>query len=116
MDASISVAAGDGGELMALSEWLTAEDELRGRVRLARQPIAETQLGALADVLTVALGAGGTGTVLASSSKTWLQVRRTTVRLTITTGRRSISMDVTTAADVEPLLADILNAVSNELP
>ena len=116
MDALISVAAGGAEELIALSEWLAGEDELRGRVRLAPQPIADTQLGAFAEVLIVALGAGGAGTVLASSLKTWLQVRTTTVNLKIIIGSRSVSMDVTTAAAVAPLLAEILSTVNDELP
>jgi len=66
-------------------------------------------------VLTVALEAGGAGTVLASSLKTWLQARRTAVKLTVTTDTRSISMDVTTAAEVEPILAQLLNTVNNEV-
>ncbi len=72
MDAQIWITGGTGGELAALSEWLRDENELRGRVRTVHSPIGDTELGSVTELLTVALGAGGVGTVLASSLKTWL--------------------------------------------
>lgn len=71
-------------ELRALLAWLRLEDELRGRVRIeaAFDPDGREMGGAL-DVLTVALGSGGAGVVLARSLSTWFTHRRSDVKLTI---------------------------------
>lgn len=73
---NISLLDGRPGDLYALSEWLQRGDELRGRVRtLPRQPDPH-EMGATVDTLSVALGSGGAGAVLASALVTWLQTRR----------------------------------------
>ena len=110
MDASIRITAGMGEELAALCRWLGEEDELRGRVRTVRMPIAQTELGSLPELLSVALGAGGAGTVLASSLKTWLTTRRTSATLTVEARGRSVSLDIHTVEQVAPLLEQILDA------
>jgi hypothetical protein len=108
MDAQIWMTDGAGGELAALGEWLQGEDELRGRVRAVPRRIGETELGPVTELLTVALGAGGAGTVLASSLKTWLLTRRTTAKVTVEHGGRSVTLDVETVGEVGPLLEQIL--------
>jgi hypothetical protein len=110
MDARIWVTGGSSEELAALREWLQDEDELRGRVRTVHRPIGETELGPVAELLTVALGAGGAGTVLASSLKTWLLSRRITAKITVETAGRKVTMDIQTAGEVMPLLERILTA------
>jgi hypothetical protein len=80
MDAQIRITGGTGGELADLGGWLGGDGELRGRVRAVRSPIGDAELGSVTELLTVALGAGGAGTVLASSLKTWLMTRRTTAK------------------------------------
>lgn len=62
--------------------------------------------------LGVALGAGGAGTVLASSLKTWLVTRRTTAKITVESAGRSVTLDIQTAAEVAPLLEQILKAAA----
>jgi hypothetical protein len=109
MDAQIRIAGGTGEDLSALAAWLTAEDGLRGRVRLVSSPISETELGSIPDLINVALGAGGAGTVLASSLITWLQSRRTTAKITVESAGRSISLDIKTVREVTPLLEQILH-------
>lgn len=74
------------------------------------RPIGETELGPVAELLTVALGAGGAGTVLASSLKTWLLSRRITAKITVETAGRKVTMDIQTAGEVMPLLERILTA------
>jgi len=108
MDAQIRIADGRSDDLIALREWLSNEDELRGRVRVVDTPPGETELGALPELLTVALGAGGAGTVLASSIATWLRTRRTSAKVTIKSGDRSVTLEIETADDLVPLLREIL--------
>lgn len=110
MDAQIRITGGTGAELINLREWLGGEDELRGRVRTVTTPIANTELGSLPELLTVALGAGGAGTVLASSMKTWLKTRRTSATITVEADGRRISLDIHTLDQVAPLLDQILHA------
>jgi hypothetical protein len=113
MDAQIQVTGGTGEELADLGEWLGDENELRGRVRAVRGPASNTELGPATEMLTVALGAGGAGTVLVSSLKTWLMTRRTTAKITVKSAGRSVTLDIQTAADVTPLLEQILKAAGD---
>jgi Effector Associated Constant Component 1 len=110
MDVQIRSAGGSGEELTALGDWLASEDELRGRLQIAGNPVGDTELGSIPDLLTVALGTGGAGTVLASSLITWLQTRRTTAKITVESAGRSITLDIQTVGEVAPLLRQILRA------
>ncbi|MBU3066405.1 hypothetical protein KO481_33400 [Nocardia sp. NEAU-G5] len=114
MYARIEIDGGDGEDLAALNEWLSGEEDLRGRVRGIRHPIGETELGSAIDVLTVALGAGGAGSVLAASLITWLKTRRTSAKITVTCARRSVTLDIRTVEDVAPLLEQILRDEDRE--
>lgn len=110
MDAEIRIAGGSASELAALAEWLQGEDELRGRIRSVRGPIGETELGPVVELLTVMLGAGGAGTALASSLKTWLLTRRTTAKIIVKSGGRSVALDIQTVDEIGPLLEQLLKA------
>jgi hypothetical protein len=110
MDAQIWIVGGADGELAALGEWLQGEDELRGRIHTTHGAIGETELGSVVELLTVALGAGGAGTVLASSLKTWLMTRKTIAKITVKSGSRSVTLDIQTVDEVAPLLEQILKA------
>jgi hypothetical protein len=110
MDAQIQVVGGADGDLAALGEWLQGEDELRGQVHAVHGATGETELGPVVELLTVALGTGGAGTVLASSLKTWLMTRRTAAVITVKSGKRSVTLDIQTADTVAPLLEQILKA------
>jgi hypothetical protein len=114
MDIKVRVTGGGDGELAALGAWLSDEDELRGRVKIVRGPIGDTELGSLPELLTVALGAGGAGTALATSLRTWLSTRRTSAKITVQAGERSISLDIQTVGDVAPLLERILKAADGD--
>jgi Effector Associated Constant Component 1 len=72
----ISVADGDQADLESLDDWLRGEPELAGQVKAAGSPPTRGHLGALTEVLTVALGSGGAITVLAASLKGWLSLPR----------------------------------------
>jgi Effector Associated Constant Component 1 len=114
MDAQIRIAGGAYGELAALSEWLQGENELRGRIRTVHGAIGETELGPTMELLTVALGAGGAGTVLASSLRTWLLTRKTTAKIVVKSGGRSVTLDIQTVDEVGPLLEQVLKANDDE--
>ena len=104
MDAQIRIMDGTDGDLAALDEWLQGEDELRGRIHVVHGAIGATELGPVVELLTVALGAGGAGTVLASSVKTWLLTRKTTAKIIVKSGGRSVTLDIQTVDEVAPLL------------
>jgi Effector Associated Constant Component 1 len=78
------VGGGSAAGVESLSDWLRGEPELAGRLRVAGPAPGEGELGALADVLMVAVGSGGTLSVLAASLKAWLaQPRRSDVRIRV---------------------------------
>ena len=71
-------------ELESLDDWLRGEPALAGRLRLSGPSPGEGELGAVADALIVAVGSGGTLSVLAASLKAWLtQLRGSDVRIRI---------------------------------
>ncbi|MCX4852107.1 hypothetical protein [Streptomyces sp. NBC_00893] len=67
--------AGTADELRSLHEWLFAEEELRGRVRLVQSPPPPNALGSVPEMLTVALAPGGVSAVLASAAIAWMRHR-----------------------------------------
>ena len=101
--------AGDADDVQSLGAWLGEEAELRGAVRIVGTPITETELGSLPDVVSIALGAGGMGTVLASSLITWLQTRRTVAKITVEAAGRTVTVEIQTLEDVRPLLEEVLH-------
>ena len=112
MDAQIQILGGTDGDFVALGEWLQGEDELRGRIRAIYGAIGETELGPVVELMTVALGAGGAGTVLASSLKTWVlarQPRRSSLSRAV---GRSLWIS-RRAGKVAPLLEQILKAADD---
>ncbi|MFG3532301.1 hypothetical protein ACGF8B_37070 [Streptomyces sp. NPDC047917] len=94
--------------MVALRDWLDSEDDLRGRVRLQRQPPLPGHMGSAMELLTVALGSGGILAVLIQSVCTWATSRGTDVKITISAedGRR-IEVDVQRAADPQALLREV---------
>ncbi|GAA2165045.1 effector-associated constant component EACC1 [Actinomadura napierensis] len=76
--------ADDPDALQSLFDWLRREDEFRGRLLL--EPSGGGvggEMGGLLDVLTIALGSGGAGAVLARSLSTWLTNRHANVKVTV---------------------------------
>jgi Effector Associated Constant Component 1 len=110
----LTVDGADGHtELTSLIDWLRHEVELRGRVRPVDTPPAAGAMGSLASVLTVAVGGGGTLTVLANSLTVWLrQPRRSTVHLSVVkpdgTKVEISGVDVRSPDEIEPLLRECL--------
>ncbi|UGT60349.1 effector-associated constant component EACC1 [Nocardia asteroides] len=75
---------GEHAELIQLLDWFRRDDALRGRAQLHSQPPRDGQMGGVADVVTVALGAGGAGTVLVSSLRAWFATRHSDLSLSLT--------------------------------
>ncbi|WP_051860360.1 effector-associated constant component EACC1 [Streptomyces anulatus] len=76
MSVTVELAGpGASDELRSLHEWLSAEDELRGRVRLVQAPPPPGALGTVAETLTVVLAPGGVTAVLASAAVAWMRHR-----------------------------------------
>lgn len=85
MDVDIRVEGEqDPRALEELGRFLRSERTLTGRVKLARRPVIEGELGAGAfELVSVALGSGGAVSVLAGALNTWLGARRGTISLTV---------------------------------
>ncbi|GAA1969769.1 effector-associated constant component EACC1 [Catenulispora subtropica] len=83
---SIAVAGDDdASDLEALADWLAAEPDLRGLIKVARPVPRPHELGAVVDVLVAAVSTGGAVSVLAGSLKTFLsQPRGAKVRIVVT--------------------------------
>ena len=113
MEARVSLA-GDRriDELESLDDWLGGEPRLAGRVKMSGVAPREGELGSVADVLVVAVGSGGTLSVLAASLHAWLsQPRRSDVRIRVqgSSGRvAEIAADRVDPAQAEALLRQVL--------
>lgn len=106
MELDIAVASVDTPRAVAsLHDWLSRENAFRGRVSVARRPVQPGEMGGIIDVLTVTLGAGGVGAVLAHSLQVWLQQQRSHVKLTIRRpGGSEIEIDASNVRDVQALV------------
>lgn len=119
MEIRISLVNGDRAVgLESLGDWLRGEPELAGRVGVAGTKPRAGELGALGDALVVAVGSGGTLSVLAMSLKSWLsQPRRSDVRIRVEgeTGRVvEISADRVDGERVEALVRQALGSGAPE--
>jgi len=112
MDARIQLFGDDAQKLLPeLRSWLAGEDELRGRISEENPVVESGQMGAITDVLLVALGAHGVGNALAASLSTWIQHHRPSVDIEVTgpNGRRTkISTRDADIADVKALILEVM--------
>jgi hypothetical protein len=118
VEVRISCVGGDrAADVESLSDWLRGEPELAGRLRVAGPMPGEGELGALADVLVVAVGSGGALSVLATSLKAWLaQPRRSDVRIRVQhDGGETVEIDAS-RVDGERVDALIRQALGGRLP
>lgn len=100
----------DETELEDLGNWLANEFELHGAVRRSSQPPETGTMGAVSNVLSMALAGGGTITVLAASLRVWFaQPRRSDIRLKITTSHGEVvELDAKRVNSAEALLKAML--------
>jgi hypothetical protein len=113
---SIMVSSNDQRSVSSLYDWLCGEDELRGQVSLTRGTPRPDEMGALANIITVAIGSGGAATVLIGSLTTWVTQRRNaevTLKITSRAGR-VVEINARGAADVVALIKSAVDGV-NEL-
>jgi hypothetical protein len=105
----LAVASPDSGShLLALRDWLASEDELRGRVRVHRRPPNPGEMGAVLDVLAVAVGSGGAVGVLIRSLLSWLGGRRADVIVTVSApDGRQITVEVRRTSDPQAVLREV---------
>jgi hypothetical protein len=116
--AEIEIASGDSvAEFVSLLDWLRGERALAGAVRAVPRQPAQTELGAAFELLAVALGSGGAGATLAKSLITWLQTRRPSVKITVTSPSGSVTLEARQVrdGDVMPLLHEVLG-IRDERP
>jgi Effector Associated Constant Component 1 len=105
MDAEIRISGGDEvAEFAALWAWLRGERALTGTVSAVQRAPAESELGGVFDVLAVSLGSGGAGVALARSLVTWLQTRRSDVRITVTSSAGKVEFEAHRVKDSDALL------------
>ncbi len=112
MEAELHIVGDEApDELADLYRWLTHEREFAGRVDRLPAPLPETGLGAVTDVVVVALGSGGAGVALAQSLRGWLSTRRRTVSVQVKTDKGEAKVDATNVAteDVLRVLERILS-------
>ncbi|WP_328323962.1 hypothetical protein OHA70_32065 [Kribbella sp. NBC_00382] len=113
MDVTVRVAEGDAeDELRSLRDWLATDDEFRGRLGLAGNGPAPGEMGAVVDLLTVAVGGGGVATVLAASISAWLRTRRSdvTIEITESVNLRSVKVTANRIKDPEGMIREVLDA------
>jgi len=80
----VSIDESSPAGLESLYDWLRGEAALAGKVRVTGHSPQEGELGALPEALVIAVGSGGTLSVLAGALKAWISLpRRTNVRIQV---------------------------------
>jgi len=98
--ATIALVDGEAPELHSLYAWLQRDEEFRGQVKAVAAPAEPGDMGGVTEILTVALGGGGTAAVLVGTLSAWISARRTKISVDITVGdtTRRIEIDAANAA------------------
>jgi hypothetical protein len=108
----VEIDVGDERQLRSLREWLVDEPDMRGsKVTLAVPEFAPGHMGAVSDVLVVALGSGGAGAALVASLSAWLQTRVTTVKMRMRSAEGEVEIEATTARDPAALVERLAKAL-----
>jgi hypothetical protein len=119
MDAQLSLGgdAVDLADLKSLEDWLLDEPLLAGCA--VTRPVAAPepgQMGAISDVLVVALGSGGAGAALASSLSVWLRTRVGNISIRIDTEHGKIEVSATNVRDAESMIRQVVQPVPGSGP
>jgi hypothetical protein len=109
----VSAEGPRGHSLESLWQWLLNEDALRGRIQQSHAAPTEGEMGAVSDVLVVAVGSGGALTALTTSLGLWLSQRRgrsgaATVELSRPDGT-TIAISATKVADPAAAIREALS-------
>ena len=108
MRATLSVESGTAQQDLRLLEEFLSGPEL-GDVGVERRlaEIPENGMGGLVEVLVVAFGAGGAGTLLAQAISNWLASRYNELQLTLVTPAGKLSLSTRTRADTVVVLRQV---------
>lgn len=91
-----------------LTAWLNGNRDFRGRVTRVTGPTSDGQLGGIVDMIAVTLGSGGAGVMLAQSLAIWLRNQRADITITVTRGKKKITVSVQRVSDPLSLLLNVL--------
>jgi hypothetical protein len=98
-------------EVASLWDWLRREPEFRGRIDLEQRAPAAGEMGAVADVLAIAVGSGGAATALLTSLSGWLGQRHAGVTVEVTgPGGRAVKVSGWRDGDVMSLVRELLGS------
>jgi membrane-associated two-gene conflict system component 1 (EACC1) len=113
VEISISDADQHPRTLKNLQDWLLNEPALLD-CRVSRPPaIPEPgQMGAVSEVLVVALGSGGSGAALAGSLSVWLSTRVNDMTLKIRTQKGEVNFHARSTKDAKELIEAITPLIS----
>jgi hypothetical protein len=114
MNVELTVGGPDSlSDLTNLEDWLLNEPELTN-CPVSRPPAVPEpgQMGALTDVLVVALGSGGMGVALARSLSVWLNTRASDLTLRVRTPKGEIEFKGRSAEDAKALIDAVTPLVS----
>ncbi len=110
MDIAISVSNAPD-ELQHLYRWLRREEDLpASSINIAPRPPGPEDMGALSDVLVVALGAGGAGAVLANSLSVWILNRKSDLKLRFSGRGGTYELEATRIKDVDAVIEALRKA------
>jgi hypothetical protein len=111
----ISLATGSTPEAFALKAWFDDVPELRGRSTVEVAPTQIGDLGGVSDVLVVALGSGGAVSVIAGALVRWFSIRQRShpLKLTVTNGKKKVSIEVDQTTDSADLIKEILRTIDD---
>jgi len=115
MNVEINISgSSDAEEVKNLEDWLLDEPGLAG-CPVTRPPARPEpgQMGALSDVLVVALGSGGMGVALANSLSVWLRTRVSDVSLRIRTKQGEVELTASNTKNAAALIEAITTSVSS---
>lgn len=114
MGVTISISGEDHqAELTSLEDWLLADPDLRQCTVSRPAAVPEPgQMGALSDVLVVALGSGGSGAALATALSVWLRTRVQDLTVRLQGPQGTFEFSTRTTQDPRELIAAITPLVS----
>jgi Effector Associated Constant Component 1 len=117
MQVLIAVSGDDEiADMASLTQWLRADRDLQGTVRLVRAPVAEGELGGALDVVSVAVGSGGIGVALAQALSAWLSTRTpglAKLKLTVTAGDRKAELTARGVSDPAAVIDQVRKIIDS---
>ena len=109
MDVAIAVGSESARDVPDLYAWLRQEDEFRAKVSFLHTSPEAGEMGAIPELIVVAVGSGGAVSILARSLSTWLAHRKSDVTLRVTGhDGRSVELSAQRVSDVDELLREVL--------